>query len=165
MTWAGPPPEPTLSPALAPAAPWTVPKVLGPPKRSTTGTGLLAVGGSLKVLGLGVGISGIALGRGGPAVLLLLVSIVPSTLGGGLLVTGSWLRGRHQGWDATRDLSLRARSARRVGWPSFGVGLGLLVGTGVAIGASALTWSTTYGRARGYRLELQPTAGGLRLRF
>lgn len=61
-------------------------------------------------------------------------STLPSAIGGGLLVTGSWLRARHQGWYGERDDLHRVRTARRVGWPLFGVGLGLLAGSGVAIG-------------------------------
>jgi hypothetical protein len=195
--WSGPPA------ASAVASPIPEP-VLGPPKRWANGSGLLAVGGTLEVLSLGAGISGIVLG-GSPGLVLTAWSTLPSALGGGLLVTGSWLRGRHHAWyeePGAPDKLQRVRTARRVGWPLFGVGLGLLAGSSIALalwpfescvdegcaarhpaafatvesafvlapllisaGASALSWSASYSRARGHRFVLQPSLGGLRLRF
>lgn len=161
----------------------------------------MAVGGSFKLLGLGAGITGIALG-GSPGMLLTTGSLLPSAIGGGLLVTGSWLRARHQGWYDDRDYGHRVRSARRVGWALVGSGAALLVGSSVAFavwpfgpmveegapalyprafmavgslfvlaplligaGSSAVTWSSTYPGWRARKLEIQPTVGGLSVRF
>ena len=103
------------------------------------GTGLFVVGSTLKLSSFALAITGVALG-GSPGLLLTVTTTAPSVVGGGLLLTGAWLRGRA---DAHGEVNAsdgyvfreRARRARRVGWPLFGVGLGLQLGTSIALAA------------------------------
>lgn len=116
LTLSGPPPEPTGR----------------PPERWANGSGLLAVGGTLKVLSLAGGITGAVIG--GPGLIFELWSVAPSAIGGAMLVGGSWMRGRHAGWYGENDLSHRVRPARTAGWALVGTGGALLLGSSVAIG-------------------------------
>jgi hypothetical protein len=124
--WAGPPELPP------PATVEVVPRHERPPSRWFNGSGLMATGGMVQVLSLAGGIAGVSL-RGAPGMLLTVWSTVPLAAGGGLVITGAWLRGRHQGWHDPRDLLARVRTTRRVGWSLMGVGLGLVVGSAVAL--------------------------------
>lgn len=114
------------------AALWLGPPEAPGPPRWANGTGSMAVGATMQALSLGGGIAGVALGgswgRG-----LTLFSALPSAVGGGMVITGAWLHGRQQGWYDARDLRVRTRTARRVGWSLFGVGLGLFAGGGAAL--------------------------------
>lgn len=92
----------------------------------------MVLGGTLQVLGLGGGITGAFLG-GTPGRFIVMISTVPTAAGGGLVMMGAALRGRYQAWYDPRDLLARARTARRVGWSLMGVGLGLFVGSGIAV--------------------------------
>jgi hypothetical protein len=124
--WAVPPELPP------PAELEVVPRHERPPSRWFNGSGAMAIGGTLQVLSLASGITGVSL-RGAAAMALTVWSTVPLAAGGGLVVTGAWLRGRHQGWHDPRDLLARVRTTRRVGWSLMGVGLGLVVGSAVAL--------------------------------
>ena len=191
---------PLLAALLAAQPPAPAPRQ-DPPK-SVSGTGLLVVGGVSKALGFAGGITGVVLG-GSPGAFVTLVSTVPSALGGGTMVAGAWLRGRHQAAYRVDDLGRRVRPARITGWTLVGIGAAMLVGGAVAYavwpyypavdegaaarypgafaavgaiysvgplligsGASAVAWSSSYARQRaGPRVVVEPTLGGLRLRF
>lgn len=165
---------------------------------------MLAVGGTVKLLSLGAGITGLALGPGGPADLLTVWSVLPSSvIGGSLIVTGAWMRGRHDAWYGP-DALARVRTTKTIGWSLIGSGATLLAGSSLAIalwplgtmyddgsavlypkayitvgvvyliaplligaGSGAVTWSASYSRSRAHKLQVQvqPTVGGLSLRF
>jgi hypothetical protein len=186
LTLAGPPVEP--SPEAKPFSHWW------------NGTGMMAIGGTLKGLGFAAGVWGIVTDNPVP---LAVLSIAPSWVGGNMMVIGAWMWGRHQAAYRAEDLSFRVRPARRIGWSLAGLGGAAMVGATIGltlmpfygdphssfggplypglyaasnitfvtaplligVGASALTWSDTYSRARTPRVEIQPTAGGLSVRF
>jgi hypothetical protein len=123
-----PPPETVEAPATVEAAP----RHERPPSHWLNGSGAMTTGGVIQALSLAGGITGISL-RGAPGMALTVWSTVPLAAGGGLVITGAWLRGRHQGWNDPRDLLARVRTTRRAGWSLMGLGLGLVVGSAVAL--------------------------------
>lgn len=78
------------------------------------------------------------------------LTVSPAAIGGSLVMTGAWMRGRYQVWYDPRDLLRRARVSRRVGGSLMGVGLGLFVGNAVGM----LVWPMEpvyYDEGRGAR--------------